>query len=131
MTHSVPLTSIRTQSDGESRENRFFFSTHITHLVPLDPQSQFCHLPFGSKLHVSRALKPQGKLGAQLGFFVTQLCRFSLFSVDQLKLAHSRVQFVGHVTGLVITFESPLCSRGEKQEEAMGKEHGAALKLEG
>lgn len=69
MTHPEP---VRTQSDCDSRGS-IFFSTYITHLVPLEPRSQFCHLPGGSKFHVSRALNTQGRLGTQLGFFVTQL----------------------------------------------------------
>lgn len=87
MTHPEPLIAFRIQSDCDSRGSIFIlFHTHITHLVPLEPQSQLCHLPDGSKFHVSRALNTQGRLGTQLGFFVTQLCRFSLFDAGK----HSR-----------------------------------------
>lgn len=52
-------------------EKIFFFLPNITHLVPLELQRQFCHLPAGNKFLVTRAQKHRADWGAQFGFFFT------------------------------------------------------------
>ena len=55
-----------------------FFSAHIKHQVPLYLKDSFVTLLLRANSRFPEHWK-WGRLDAQLGFFVTQLCRFSIF----------------------------------------------------
>lgn len=126
--------SVRTQSYGDSNEKKFVL--FLTHYIPgpLEPQRQFFHLAAKSKFHVSRALKTQGWLDAQLSF-VSHSCAVFPFPVltnlgqDKAECS-SRINYIISSQGSSLPLTLPLCSIGQKHKEEMGKELEAALRLE-
>lgn len=86
LAHSGSLILVRTQSDGNSRENRFVLLPTHHSPDPFGASKAGFHPPSGSKFHVSRAMKSQGRLGANL-----DCADFSHFDSDKPWPRHSRL----------------------------------------